>query len=177
MSKRRQKMNFEEVLYFEKNLLYVSISDYKFSVNGEILKTTLGSCVSVVLYSKHNTPVSSMSHFLLPFPPMAKDEVNYQRYGSMLIPIQIKKMEELGVSKKDMIAKVTGGAAMFPIKDQSTLGDIGEENSQMAFKVLKENNINLMAHDTGGTLGRSIEFHPKSKKLKVTLFGKNTFYL
>lgn len=170
-------MQIDEVLFLEKNLLYVSISDYKFSINGEVLKTTLGSCVSVVLYSQHSKLISSMSHFLLPHPPMAKDEVNYQRYGSMLIPAQIKKMEELGVSKNEMRAKVTGGAAMFPISNDSHLGDIGAENSQMAINILQENKIDLVAHDVGGSLGRSIEFDPQTKKLKVTIFGKNTFYL
>lgn len=167
----------EEILFFEKPTIHVSISDFKVAKDGEILKTTLGSCVSVVLYTETKSVVSSMSHYLLPAPGLKKDEKAPMRYGSRLIPMQIEAMEKLGINKRDMLAKVSGGAAMFPVVVDSNLGDVGKENSDMAFEILKQNQIPVVAHDVGGTLGRSITFDPETAKLKITIFGERTFFI
>lgn len=168
----------EEIIFSETCYIHVSISDFKVSEHGGILKTTLGSCVSVVLYTNKENSICSMSHFLLPQATSAeKEKETPLRYGSRIIPLQIQEMQNLGIAKKDLLAKVSGGAAMFPLRENSNLADVGAENSNIALKILQQEKIPVVAKDIGGGSGRSIQFDPQTLKLKIVIFGEKTFYI
>ena len=167
----------------KKATINVSISDVKFSKDLSFLKTTLGSCVSVVLYPKKISTenyICSMSHYLLPRPAgnfNLQKEKNPFKYGSILVNHQIQKMYKAGYQAKDLHAKISGGSAMFKSKNKGLIPDIGLENVEVAKSTLAQEKIPVIATDIGGILGRSIEFDPETTMLKVTIFGQDYFFI
>jgi len=159
----------------DKKVVNVAISDVKFVSKNELLKTTLGSCVSVVIYpksKKSESTFSSMSHFLLPTPSHSSDKEKHPfRFGDYLVNYQIDKMLKNGFDVRELQAKVAGGATMFPLKKKSQIYDIGNANAEAAFKVLKERGIVVLAKDIGGEKGRSILFDPLTRSLRIHIFG------
>ncbi|MDH5718515.1 MAG: chemotaxis protein CheD [Spirochaetia bacterium] len=162
----------------ERKVINVAISDLRFSRKGELLKTTLGSCVSVVLYAnpkKSDSMVCSMSHYLLPTPSHVNDKERLPfRFGDVIIEYQINKMLKSGLKVEDLYAKLAGGATMFPLKKKEQIYDIGNANVEIAKKILKTHRITITGENTGYTQGRSILFDPETKKLRVHIFGDNT---
>lgn len=63
-----------------------------------------------------------------------------------------------------MVAKIAGGASMFAAMD--TL-QIGEKNTEVVKKALKDEGIRLVAEDTGGNCGRTITLDTRTGELSV----------
>ena len=169
-------------------MIHVGISDFKISQEKELLKTTLGSCVSIVLYSSLNE-IATMSHYLLPKPfnfnienipsPImsAKIEGNPWRFGSILLLHQLNSMLKLGCTKTELRAKISGGATMFPTKTLSTITDVGNANTLVAQEFLKKEGIPITGNSCGGNYGRSIIFNPETKQLQVHILGHETYLI
>lgn len=63
---------------------------------------------------------------------------------------------------------------MFEFKGKTDLMRIGERNVEAVKKNLKKFNINLIAEDTGGNYGRTIEFDSNTGKLYIKTIGQGT---
>ncbi|UCG78639.1 MAG: chemotaxis protein CheD [Nitrospirota bacterium] len=116
--------------------------------------TILGSCVSVCLYDKV-LKVGGINHYLLPL--WNGDGLESPRYGNVAITKLIKKMESAGSSKKNMIAKVFGGASVIN-NGGNGLMNIGERNIEIAKEILKKERLRIVGEDVGGDLGRKLIF-------------------
>ncbi len=57
-----------------------------------------------------------------------------------------------------MIAKIAGGAKMFEIKGNSSIGNIGERNVIATKEVLNKLNIKILAQDVGEKLWKNYNF-------------------
>lgn len=160
--------------------LHVSIGAMEFGDKNTLLKTTLGSCVSVVLYTSpetDNSPIASMSHFLLPAPTREEEVLRKPlRFGSILIPHQIKKFREKAGSRK-IYAKIIGGASMLQTAKTGSIPDIGQLNTELAMRIVKKNDIEIQGLNTGGTSGRSALFIPATGVLRLRIFGEKDIEL
>ena len=126
--------------------------------NLEII-TVLGSCVSVCLYDKI-LKIGGMNHFFLPY---CINNCNLQnKYGEYAIPNLIKGMLKLGSDKKDIIAKIYGGAKV--IKSSQ---DIGQKNIDIAKQILSKYDIPILSENINGTFGRKIFFSIDSGNIRV----------
>jgi chemotaxis protein CheD len=133
-----------------------------------LISTVLGSCVSVCLWDKQNH-TSGMNHYLLPGIP-ADDPGNSNR-GLSAIRMLIRSMLNRKVSIENMEAKVFGGCnSLYRNLD---LYKVGERNITMAFEVLQEFNIRVIAHSTGGEYGRKIVFNTSTGKVRMRLLNKS----
>jgi chemotaxis protein CheD len=114
----------------------------------------LGSCVAVILYDP-GIRTGGIVHVLLPHAPTKcdKDE-KYADTGTRLL---IKEMTRHGAKKERIVAKLVGGAQMFPNLNLA-IANIGKENSMVVRKILGENGIRIIAEDLGGNKGRSAYF-------------------
>ena len=61
-------------------------------------------------------------------------------------------------------AKIAGGAQMFQFGSSDTIR-IGPRNVEAVKKELKRLSIPIIAEDTGGSSGRTIEFNPSTSML------------
>lgn len=130
----------------------------------------LGSCVAVILYD----PVlrlGGLVHVLLPRAPKNCDkEEKYADTGTRKL---IREMLLHGGKKDHLVAKLVGGAQMFPELDL-TISDIGRLNSMEVRKVLREFMIRIVAEDTEGGRGRSAFFDTRNGQVYVrTAFAPN----
>lgn len=135
----------------------VSIADLKVSRNpGKLVTIGLGSCVGVVLYDPV-IKVGALIHAMLPGASYGKAKTNKAKFVDTAIPLALEEMESLGGSRYRIVAKLIGGAKMFNFADKSNYF-IGDRNIAAAETVLRQLGIKIVAKDTGGTIGRTVEF-------------------
>lgn len=132
------------------------------------LRTTgLGSCVGVVLYD-HIHKIAGMAHVMLPESSLAKSgEVTIGKYADTAIPHLIELMEKAGAQTRNIVAKIAGGAQMFAFLGSSDTMRIGPRNVEDCKQALKEAHIRIVAEDTGGNCGRTIEMDATSGVLQI----------
>lgn len=147
----------------------VGISEYAVEkAPARIITYGLGSCLAIALYS-NNDRIGSMAHVMLPVAFGSDNAVNPGKYADTAILAMIEKMEKIGGNLQDLVAKLTGGAEMFP---GGITRRIGARNALSARKTLGFYGIKILSEDIGGNLGRSVEFFLDSGDLQVrTLRG------
>lgn len=115
--------------------------------------TILGSCVAVCIYDIQ-LKFGGANHFMLPL--WNGSGLASPRYGNIAIGILIEKMVRFGSDKKNLVAKIFGGARM--LNEQSNIFNIGERNIELAYEIFKKEEIRIIAASTGGVKGRKIYF-------------------
>jgi chemotaxis protein CheD len=146
------------------NLINIGIADYGISVSPDILRTILGSCVGVCLYDAELS-LGGMCHIMLP--TYRDGSSSFKKYADSAIPMLLDDMEKKGGKRSRVTAKIIGGARMFNITDNSVMGDIGNNNIRKVKEVLKSFNISIIAEDTGGSHGRTIDFYLETGEVKI----------
>ncbi len=148
-----------------KEQISVGIAELVVMHNPAVLMTRgLGSCVAISL----RDPVArfgALAHIILPSIEQSKDKGNPLRFADSTIEIAIKKMLEAGCSKNRIEAKIAGGACMFHFDKQVI--NIGEKNIEAVINKLNEMHIPILANDTGGDHGRTVEFDIESGSMTV----------
>jgi chemotaxis protein CheD len=128
------------------------------AVNGDAprtLTTILGSCVSVCLWDRRGRG-GGMNHFLLPRrgPGVARSP----RYGDAAVGMLIMKLLGLGAERADLRAKIFGGAHVLSSVPEGGR-TLGGENVQVALAALREEGVQMVSEDVGGTRGRKLAFN------------------
>lgn len=122
-----------------------------------IIKTVLGSCVSVCLFDKEKK-VGGINHFMLPY--WRGNELSTPKFGNVAMQRLFEKVINLGANKYSLIAKVFGGAEMLTYPNSHFI--IGKKNIEVAKLFLRENDIPIVNSDVAGNQGRKIIFNTNS---------------
>jgi chemotaxis protein CheD len=147
----------------------VKIADVVVGASPDVLATYgLGSCVAVMVYDPE-AKVGGMNHFLLPKTQLGKQDNNAAKFSDTGIPLLIERVEKGGGRRARLVAKIVGGANMFP---SLTKNSIGSQNVEAATAMLKKNNIAIVASDTGGNWGRSVDFDLDTGTVTVRSYRK-----
>lgn len=132
----------------------------------------LGSCVGIVLYDERKK-IGGMAHIMLPDSVlMGAGNMNIAKFADTAIPFLYEKLIREGASRRNICAKIAGGAEMFSVLGQNTSLRVGPRNVDMTKKVLRSLSIPLVAESVGGSYGRTIEFFPDTSILKVRTVTK-----
>jgi len=128
-----------------------------------IVKTVLGSCISVTMFHPH-TKIAVMCHAVLP----VCLEKNYckisckepYKYVNCVISEMASKFLKYGIDPGDIEVKLFGGADMFFLKtEREKLQSVGRQNIEAAIKAVKSENLKLKVADVGGNFGRKLFFY------------------
>lgn len=119
-----------------------------------MISTVLGSCVAVCLWDSRFA-IGGMNHYLLPL--WNGDGLATPKYGNIAIRQLLEKVVAKGAERRNVQAKIFGGAAMWSNSDG--LFAIGLRNVELAQQQLQELQIPVVASDVGGTLSRKIFFN------------------
>jgi len=119
------------------------------------ITTILGSCVAVCLWDAKSGS-GGMNHFLLP--AWREGEGSSTRFGDIATRTLLQKILELGCQRRNLIAKLFGGAALFRSQDRY-VASLGSKNVEAARTMMKNAGIPVIAQDTGGTHGRKVVFN------------------
>jgi chemotaxis protein CheD len=107
-----------------------------------------------------------MAHIMLPSSgETAKG--NPAKYADTCMEMMLKDLYSLGVNRRRLKAKMAGGAQMFSFSNKTPILKIGERNAEAVEHILKTEGIPLLACDTGGNYGRTINFDVKTGKLTI----------
>lgn len=129
----------------------------------QIVCLGLGSCVAIILYDPV-ARIGGVVHVLLPKSPVKCDsEEKYADTGTRKL---VKEMLNHGVKKERLVAKLVGGAQMFPNLNLA-IANIGRENSMIIRNTLRELMIRIVAEDLGGSRGRSAYFNTSDGHVTV----------
>lgn len=131
---------------------------------GMKLQTTLGSCVGVVL-SDVQKEIRGLAHIMLP--EKNGNDQTEGKYADTAIAALVRKMEAMGSRRQDLKAYLFGGACMFQFVNAPGIARIGEKNTEVSLRVLKELGIPVVFQDTGGTRGRTVVFDSLSREPTV----------
>lgn len=153
--------------------LNVGIADMKIAYSPRgLISYALGSCVGICIIDKVKK-VAGMVHIMLPLNNNSGDKKNPFKYADTGIEEMVKQMESVGCMRGRMVAKIAGGARMFEIKGNSSIGNIGERNVVATKEILKKLNIKLISQDVGENYGRTIVFDSETGNLTIKSFAKN----
>lgn len=155
-------------------VIKVGMAELKVAMNSSILKTLgLGSCVGVCVIDPVKR-VGGLAHIMLPAMSEYRDKSNPAKYADTAIAMMLEEMERLYAIKSRMVAKIAGGAQMFRFSGASTIMRIGERNVAAVRQELHKHGIPIVAEDTGGSYGRTIEFSCADGSLTIKTIGKGT---
>ena len=132
----------------------------------------LGSCIGLVVYDS-TAKVAGMAHIMLPNSRGLMGSEKVGKFADTAVPALIDAMERQGAVKSRIKAKLAGGAQMFALPGVSAdFLTVGAKNVTETKKRLALLKIALIAADTGGNKGRTIEFSTSNWMLKVKTLGK-----
>ena len=127
----------------------------------------LGSCVGVVLFDELKQ-IAGLVHIMLPDSSLGRTEsVNVAKFADTGIQALIDLLKLEGVQVFKLKAKIAGGAQMFKFSSDKDSMRIGPRNVEAVKNELRKNGIPIVAEDTGGNSGRTIEFNPVSNMLNI----------
>lgn len=158
-------------------LVRVGIADWKLCKSPDQITTIgLGSCVGVVLFSKCTTQCGLL-HILLPSSLEIKNNENRSKFADTGLADIVKALEQCGIHRTQLQAKIAGGATMFQFGTNTTLGSIGDRNVEAVRIGLKQYGIPILSEDVGKDYGRTIIFDPDTKIMTIRSAGKSDIYI
>lgn len=130
----------------------------------------IGTCLGVYMYDliqgSYLMAHTMLSKYCENHSKLTNDAL--ARYTDVAIRLMIKKLLKKGSRRENIQCKIVGGAKIY----NDNL-NIGEDNIKCAKLILKEENIELVAEDTGGNTSRSIlDFYPDGR-LHIRKNGKH----
>ena len=138
-------------------IIEVKMGDFQISAAPVCLTTGgIGSCVAICLYN-YLQRKGALAHVMLPASPGSASPQNDYRYADAAINGMLSALEREGISRHQVIAKIVGGANMFP-DIQGRSPKVGERNIESVRAILKDFGLTVSSEETGGSAGRAISF-------------------
>ncbi len=137
----------------------------------KLITYALGSCVGVCIYDK-SIKLAGMVHIMLPSAPADGVGKSICRYADSGIAALVKKMESMGSTRRNMTAKIAGGARMFNIPGDSVVGNIGDRNIEAVKKNLSLYRISVIGQDVGLDYARTMSFNAGDGMVTIKAFSK-----
>ena len=154
-------------------LINVGVAQVKNAQAPAVLRTILGSCVGICVYERMKR-IGGLAHILLPSDQFGGKAP--EKYADTAIPLLVDTLIKQGAQKEFMSAKIVGGASMFKFSQNVSLGQIGNKNIMTTKTVLEKLGIPVVEEDTGGNVGRVIDFFLEDGRLKVKAGGVEKYY-
>lgn len=153
-------------------LIKVGMADYKIGSNpASIISYGLGSCVGIALFDPV-TKVGGLAHIMLPDSTQARSAENPAKFADTAIPKMLDDMLRAGAVRTRITAKIAGGAQMFKFANATDIMRVGERNTESVKNVLKKLGLQLLAEDTGGNYGRTVELKLESGLYRIKTIDK-----
>jgi len=136
-----------------------------------ILRTILGSCVSVTFWSAR-LGAGALCHGVLPHAPKiwppGFSVSDGHRYVDASIRYLAQKFDSLGARRNELEVKLFGGADVLPhLSEHPGRPTVGALNCRSAIDVLAAEGFTVSASDLGGTRGRRIHFYTATGEVLV----------
>lgn len=153
-------------------LIKVGMADYKVGrYPASLISYGLGSCVGIALYDPV-TKIGGLAHIMLPDSKQARSTENPAKFADTALPKMLDDLQKIGAVKTRLTAKIAGGAQMFSFTNTTDIMRVGERNAEAVRAMLKKLDIRLLADDTGGNYGRTVELKLDTGVFRVKTIDK-----
>ena len=156
------------------NTYHVGMADIvTVSSPAKLITLGLGSCIGLIIYDEI-AKIASMAHIMLPDSRGIKEHEKPGKFVNLAIPFLIDELLKKNAKKERLKAKFAGGAQMFTnsIGGGTEFLAVGTKNVAETTDLLNKCKIKIIASDTGGNKGRTVEFNTVTWMLSVKLLGK-----
>jgi chemotaxis protein CheD len=143
---------------FNRSVCEVYAGEYHITTDPQVvLSTLLGSCVAVCLRDSFNK-VAGINHIMLSATTRPEEMLTNQdaRYGIHAMELLINELMKAGANRNRLEAKVFGGGKVL----KKGAKEVGYSNVEFAVSYLNNEEVPILARDTGGEGGRKIYFFP-----------------
>jgi chemotaxis protein CheD len=158
------------------DLYNVGIAEMKVSKNPSdvIMALGLGSCVAISLFDE-SIGVGGVLHIMLPSMAEFSNRGSALKFADSGIPLLIEAIQSQGSDKASLVAKVAGGATMFPSGRDALCAkdDIGFRNVNTTRKILAEAGIPITGENSGGHRGRTMRLEIAKGRTTVRSIGED----
>ena len=138
----------------------------------KLITLGLGSCIGLVVFDPL-AKIAGMAHIMLPDSRGLKGSEKVGKFADTAVPAIIEEMLKQGANRSRIKAKIAGGAQMFALPGASAeFLTVGAKNVRETTVRLARMGIALVASDTGGNKGRTIEFSTSNWMLRIKTLGK-----
>lgn len=152
-------------------IIKVGMADLNVAVYPDRLTTlALGSCVGVNFYDTVTNNIG-MAHIMLPSCSSSMKVTNIAKYADTGIVKLLNDMLLMGSLRRNIIAKIAGGAQMFALSSGSDIMNIGKRNVAAVKQKLYQLKIPIVSEDTGGNYARTIVLFSEKGDLKIKTIG------
>ena len=153
-------------------LIKVGMADYKVGRNPDsLISYGLGSCVGIALFDPI-AKIGGLAHIMLPDSTQARSADNPAKFADTALPLMLGEIIKLGAIRSRITAKIAGGAQMFTFTNTTDIMRVGERNAEAVRLILKKLELRLIAEDTGGNYGRTVELKLDSGIFRVKTIDK-----
>ncbi|MGG6311144.1 chemotaxis protein CheD [Paenibacillus macerans] len=152
----------------EQRIVKVGMAELNVITQQGLIRTTgLGSCVGLTMFDPQ-LKVAGLAHVMLPSSDIAREgTLNIAKYADTAIPALYERLLAIGAAPRRLVAKMAGGSQMFSFAGTGDSMRIGPRNVESCKSQLSELGIPLLAEDTGGNYGRTIELDSETGILYV----------
>jgi chemotaxis protein CheD len=135
--------------------LFILPGGMAFSSEKGVLRTLLGSCVSVVVWHPRRR-MGGMCHYLLADRPrVAPDCPPDGRYATDALALFVQRMQQADTDPAQYVAGIYGGANVVDVENAP---DIGRRNIAAAEAWCQQQGLQVLEREVGGRCHRVIEF-------------------
>lgn len=153
----------------------VGIADYKLTkAPNSLITVGLGSCVGIALYNPKNKK-GSLLHIMLPDSTTFKDTSKWQKFADLAIPRAVDEIA--GNNKKDIVAKIAGGASLFNFTSTNKSLQIGKRNIEMVKQTLEELSVPILGEHVGGDSGRTMIVDLEDFDVTVRMVNRDIYHI
>ena len=136
------------------------------SAEPQLVKTLLGSCISVCLFDPVKS-IGGMNHFMLPHGVASDGESS--RFGAYAMDCLIGAMMKLGADRRRFVAKVFGGAHVLNVKESAN--GVPQQNVEFIREFLQNEGFPILSADVGGYHPRHVHFYTGTGRAFIKRLG------
>jgi chemotaxis protein CheD len=160
--------------------------EYYVTLQGEMICTVLGSCVSACVRDR-TTGIGGMNHFMLPL-DRSRGESAWTdaasaatRYGNVAMEHLINDLLKAGARRASLEFKLVGGGKVL-----AAMTDVGAGNIEFVRSYMRTEGFAVAGEDLGDVYPRKVHFYPDSGRVRVkkllstrndTIFARERSYL
>jgi chemotaxis protein CheD len=156
---------------FEREVVKIKPGEFFATTRPFIIATVLGSCVAACIRDPTRGS-AGMNHFMLPDQSAQAHAAGEWslRYGVFAMESLINEFIKHGSARRDLEAKVFGGAAVV----DAIHSDVGAQNAAFVSEYLRLEGIRVTAADLGGKAPRKVFFFVEQGRVLVKYLWRLT---
>lgn len=140
--------------------------EFYFGNEHRTVKTLLGSCVAITMWS-NKLKIGGMCHYKLPRRPVTHDTKLDGNYGEEAMLLFMENLSRFMLKPRDMVVGVFGAGNMFSNIVKSDEKSIGLQNIKLAHQLLKKLGFEITHESLGGNVSRRISLDLVHGAVKV----------